>query len=141
MAVGTTLSFCSYLLHVRRGMKPLTSGEALGWLFAGAPQTGGLVGAPLQRPPTSLADAAAPLQLLLPVEDFASGGFSCTSLPHPLFSLIRRILETLWLSFAYVITQKRKKPKNPTVEIFQSYLGALGMKLLVKFMALKISIN
>lgn len=120
VAVGTPLSFCSYLLHVWGGMKPLTSGEALGWLSAGAPQTGGLVGAPLQRSPTSLADAAAPLQLLLLVEDFASGGFSCTSLPHPLFSLIRRILETLWLSFAYGITQKRKNPKTQQLRFFKA---------------------
>lgn len=88
------------------------NGEALGWLSAGAPQTVELVGGPLQSPPPSLADAASPLQLLLPVQDFASGGFSCTSLPHALYSLIQRILETLWLSFAYVITQKRKKTQQ-----------------------------
>lgn len=42
-------------------------------------------------------------QLVLPVEDLALGGFSCTSLPHLLFSLIQRILETLWLSSACAI--------------------------------------
>ena len=119
MAVGRNLSFCSYLLRVRGGMKALTSGAALGWLSAGAPQTMGLVGAPLQSPPPSLADAASPPQLLVPVEDFASGGFLCTSLPHLLFSLIQRILETLWLSFAYVITQKRKK-KTQQLRFFKA---------------------
>lgn len=70
---------------------------------------GFLLGVPFQSPSPFLPAAASPLQLFLLVEDFASGSFSYPSLPHSLFSLILRILETLWLSFAYVITQKRQK--------------------------------
>jgi len=60
-------------------------------------------------PPGAAASQAA---VLLPEKDLASRGFPGTRLPHLLFSLIQRILETLWLSSACVIMQERGKKKK-----------------------------
>lgn len=120
VAVGTPLSFCSYLLHVWGGIKPLTSGEALGWLSAGAPQTGGVGGGPIAEIPNL------PGWCCCSSAAFTAGGGFCIRrlFMHqpspPTFQLNPEDFGDIMAQLCIWYYAKEKKPKNPTVEIFQS---------------------